>query len=128
VSEVWLIESGEYSNYRVHAVALSEEDAIEICRRANVPLNDYNQWEYSARSIVQPADVVLTYTAWARSPWDWEEDEGLQVDADVGFEVQVEGVIFDTNSTVAARADSPERARKIAQDRAAQREAEALGL
>jgi hypothetical protein len=123
MSEVWLIESGQYSNYGVLAVAASEEDAIEICRRANGALNIYEELSYSPRSVVTPGDVVLTYTAWVNPAGNVTESE-----AEIGFESEVEGIVFDAGPTVAARASSPERAKKIAQDRAAQRKAEALGL
>jgi hypothetical protein len=122
---IWLITSGDYSDYTVHAVVRTEADASEVCRRANaLHLGASSEmWEVSESVLVEPDDVTLVYTESAamdgsRRAWNKVEVTVTQKDERVQD--------WPWGST--GRATSRERALKIAQDRAAKRRAEALGL
>jgi len=63
MTKAWLITTGEYSDYEVHFVALSEEIAKAYCEQENAqPYTGYHQYEYEAFEVLEvvpaPGDVV----------------------------------------------------------------------
>lgn len=64
----WIIESGSYSDYRIHAVCATEADAKAICDRINPP--DYEEYSYSECPDVTPESVQHRVTWYASTAYD----------------------------------------------------------
>lgn len=68
MNEAWIIESGEYSSYRVLALCASEEEAERVCAKINVT-NPNDKCFYSKRHFVTADDVVMSVGVTVGYPW-----------------------------------------------------------
>lgn len=140
---VWLIESGEYSSYTVHAACMSEDEAEEVCRRLNIGGNlegSYGEFFCTEREVVAPDDVVLLSQAQVVNEWDTETKTYLNTprllddQSRVGFRhdagIEMESRVTENGppAWVRAAALTADEARKIAQDRWYQLLAESEGV
>ena len=151
MSSVWLIESGDYSAYTVHAVCATEEEAVRVAAEMNrMGAGAYgDDVTYSERPIVTEDDVLPMFEALFMYPW--KKGTGYQYDAEpTGTTTPFPGsVIFrsedpsepdvwyerhDENGRrvgahmARVRASNPDVALKIARDALAKARAEELGL
>lgn len=77
---VWTVESGEYSDYRVHAVFSSKELAIEILEAAGVKWTDDPSWGYNDRIVERPLDPETDLTQRGYELWYVRLDRSGEVD------------------------------------------------
>jgi len=150
MSSVWLIESGDYSAYTVHAACATEEEAVRVAAKMNrMGAGAYGDVTYSERLIVTEDDVLPVFSAQFMYPW--KEGTGYQYDAEpTGTTTPLPGSFIlrpedpsepdvwyqrhDENGRrvgahmARVRASDPDVALKIARDALAKARAEELGL
>jgi len=107
---VWLIESGDYSDYWVHGVALTEAEAVAVCEKANRYNDRFDHWTHSKRAVVTADDLVL-----ARHCYDTDMSE-------------LEFVVPGGDLSYMVAITDPEVLAKIEHDNDARRKAEQEGL
>ena len=124
--EVWIIESGEYSDYGVSAVCATEAEAKAVCDRWNLldnrPESAYDRFTYSRRPIITADDVQLM------NRYTIHDDGTVNPNIRTVVTIYANQVDYAYVSAIGVYADSPERARKIAQDYRARQAAEAAGI
>lgn len=135
--KVYVIASGEYSDYCINAVSLNKETAERICATLNANLEYYGEIsrieEYDTDDIVcdSAEDVVLCYTAefsyktleclyWSEPFYSFARNEIKRGLLDHRYEILIAATFPK---------DMPqEKARKIMKDRVAKWKAEREGL
>lgn len=83
MTEAWIIESGEYSSYRVLALCVSEAEAEKVCAKINA-INPNDGCFYSKRHFVTDDDVVMSVGVTVGYPW---LEDTLSRDFDAPVEV-----------------------------------------
>lgn len=61
---IYIITSGQYSDYYVHGYAETEKDAINICRKHNTTMhNNFDTWEYEEKELLEKPerDINIRY-------------------------------------------------------------------
>jgi len=70
MTKVWLITSGEYSDYEVHFAALSEEIAKAYCEQENAqPYAGYRQYEYEEIDVMEAVPPPGKVEWWGEARW-----------------------------------------------------------
>lgn len=135
--KVYVITSGEYSDYCINAVSLNKETAERICATLNANLEYYGEIsrieEYDTDNIVcdSAEDVVLCYTAefsyktleclyWSEPFYSFPRNKIKKRHGRNGFEIHITAT-FSKDVT-------QDKVRKIMKDRVAKWKAEREGL
>lgn len=137
---MWIVSHGEYSRYAVDAICPDEATAQAVADRANQVCNlaedDYDAFCIEEKAFVDdPAEVALLWVA-STGGGSFPDSEGPAwrgwlwpfVGEGVTQESHPDDVARNRHWWVRAAARDPERARKIARDRAAELRAQQEGL
>lgn len=116
--QVWLIESGSYSDYGVIAVCPDEDTARSICATLNGHgRTSYDPWEYSPRPLLTKPPQHVTC-------WVAHDDGRIIPTTYLDFQAPEDGA----QAHRATWHRSEDAARKALQDRAARQSAINAGL
>lgn len=134
MASVWLISSGEYSDYGVSAVCATQEIAEAVCARLNATARRPNYYDVEEREFITAADQVWTgrtycvrvdATGAEVQRWDYETtawDGAMPPD-------EATPSTFPRNTAVEGRSGrNYDVALKAARDLLARQRAEAAGL
>lgn len=133
MSNVYIITSGEYSEYSITSVWSSKEEAEKLCVLLNTGKN-YEEYRVEEFPLDAPAPLDTNYFLMGyRAVYDYSV-HGLQLDSsnivfkDAAFYRGENNWVIDTGSEMRVLGESKEKCLRMFSDRLAEKKAEEAGI